>query len=93
MTMRRERDPAACLEEVNRKLCACAFNGQFVTMVLAIIDTERGEVQAASAGHYPPLASEGSGGAVRPLQVDSSFILGVASDVRYVTSRFTLHPG
>ena len=38
--------PGACLEEVNRQLCTQAFNGQFVTMLLAVIDVESAEDMA-----------------------------------------------
>ena len=89
--MRRSRDPGGCLEEVNRQLCGAGFGGQFVTMLVAVVDTDRGKIEAASAGHYPPLVSEG--GSLHPLPMESQFVLGVEPDVAYPTERFNLSPG
>ena len=89
--MRRTGDPGACLEEVNRQLCGAGFGGQFVTMLVAVVDADRGEVEVASAGHYPPLVVET--GSLHPLPVEGNFVLGVESDVAYVAERFRLAPG
>src|SRR6201999_795865 len=52
--MTRVGDPGACLEEVNRQLCTQVFNGQFVTMVLMVIDSEQQYIDIANAGHPAP---------------------------------------
>ena len=90
-SMRRSADPAACLDEVNRQLCGAGFGGQFVTMLVAVLDTDRGEIEVASAGHYPPLVSDGD--SLAPLPVQSNFVLGVEPDVSYTTSKFDVAPG
>ena len=46
-------DPGFCLEEVNRQLCTQVFNGQFVTMLIAVIDLENRQIDIASGGHPP----------------------------------------
>ena len=38
--MMRVGDPGKCLEEVNGHLCVQVFNGQFVTMLICVIDLE-----------------------------------------------------
>ena len=91
-TMRRTQDPAACLDEVNRLLCGAGFGGQFVTMLVAVVDTDRGEMEIASAGHYPPLLTNGDG-ALHPVSMENNFVLGIEPDVRYSTNRLTLPPG
>jgi serine phosphatase RsbU (regulator of sigma subunit) len=91
-TMRRARDPGSCLDEVNRLLCGAGFGGQFVTMLVAVLDTDRGEIEIASAGHYPPLLSNGDG-SLHPLAMESSFVLGIEPEVSYETSRFSLSGG
>jgi serine phosphatase RsbU (regulator of sigma subunit) len=91
-TMRRARDPGSCLDEVNRLLCGAGFGGQFVTMLVAVVDTDRGEIEIASAGHYPPLLSNGDG-SLHPLAMESSFVLGIEPEVSYETSRFKLPGG
>ena len=57
-TMERMEDPGKCLAEVNRLLCTQAFNGQFVTMQLLVIDPSRRTIELATAGHPAPLLAE-----------------------------------
>jgi len=94
-TMQRVQDPGRCLAEVNRQLCNCSFGGQFVTMLVAIIDTDRGEIELATAGHYPPMLieSEADGGGARPLPVEPALVLGVEPDVEFPTTRSALPAG
>jgi sigma-B regulation protein RsbU (phosphoserine phosphatase) len=87
-TMPRVLDPGRCLEEVNRQLCYQVFNGQFVTMLILVIDVERGEVEVATAGHPPPLVGDGE--SFQPLPVDPQLVLGIERDVRYPTARLPL---
>ncbi len=54
-TMLRLKDPGRCLEEVNRQLCTQVFNGQFVTMLVLLLDRDAGTMLAANAGHFPPI--------------------------------------
>lgn len=49
--------PAAALAELNRALTGDMQPGTFVTVLYAVIDTERGEVTFARAGHELPLVS------------------------------------
>jgi sigma-B regulation protein RsbU (phosphoserine phosphatase) len=98
-TMRRVQDPAQCLDEVNRQLCAASFSGQFVTMLVAVIDTNRNELQIAAAGHYPPMLSEREphGASVaygaRSLPMEAALVLGVEPEAPFSTGRFPLQPG
>jgi serine phosphatase RsbU (regulator of sigma subunit) len=57
-TMERMEDPGKCLAEVNRLLCTQAFNGQFVTMQLLVIDPARRTIELATAGHPAPFMAE-----------------------------------
>jgi sigma-B regulation protein RsbU (phosphoserine phosphatase) len=54
-TMPRVLDPARCLEEINRQLCVQVFNGQFFTMLIAVLDVRNGTVDVATAWHPRPL--------------------------------------
>lgn len=74
-------NPAACLEDVNRQLCTQVFNGQFVTMLIAVFDCEAGQLQLATAGHPSPLISNGNG--FHPLIIEPQLVLGIELDTRY----------
>lgn len=87
-TMMRLADPGRCLKEVNRQLCAQKFNGQFVTVLVVVIDLCGGTMDVATAGHYPPLLADGR--SVRPLGIDSQLVLGVDATEDYPTARFDL---
>jgi sigma-B regulation protein RsbU (phosphoserine phosphatase) len=87
----RTADPGKCLEEVNHHLCVQVFNGQFVTMLIMVIDAERGEAFVASAGHAGPLVSEGD--SFRPMPVQAQLVLGVEESMTYPTERFAISAG
>jgi sigma-B regulation protein RsbU (phosphoserine phosphatase) len=81
-------DPGRCLEEVNRQLCTQVFSGQFVTMILAVLDLDQGVMDVANAGHPPPLIAEGA--QFETLNVRPQLVLGIDSDVSFPTERFAL---
>jgi serine phosphatase RsbU (regulator of sigma subunit) len=81
-------DPGFCMEEVNRQLCTQVFNGQFVTMLIAIIDLENRHIDIASGGHPPPFVSED--GEIRALPIDPALVLGVEETTEYPTQRLPL---
>jgi serine phosphatase RsbU (regulator of sigma subunit) len=89
-TMVRLGDPGRCLEEVNRQLCVQVFNGQFVTMVVLILDLARGSMQVATAGHPAPLIADGE--SFQPLPIEPQLVLGVDRDSQYVTENYELAP-
>ncbi|HEY7120108.1 MAG TPA: PP2C family protein-serine/threonine phosphatase [Tepidisphaeraceae bacterium] len=90
-TMLRLGDPGKTLFEVNKQLCTQVFNGQFVTMLVCVIDKEAGTVDVATAGHYPPIL--GNKGHFEPLPVETQLVLGVEKDTRYPTQVFDLPAG
>ena len=84
-------DPGQCLREINRQLCTHVFSGQFVTLLVMLIDTERNVVELATAGHPAPLV--GSGDEFEPLPVEPQLVIAVDEDVPYKTQRFQMKPG
>ena len=78
-TMARVGDPGACMEEVNRQLCTQVFHGQFVTMLIVVLDLEHSQLELATAGHAAPLISEG-GGPFRELDTETQLVLGMEPD-------------
>jgi serine phosphatase RsbU (regulator of sigma subunit) len=89
-TMDRLGDPGACLEEVNRQLCVQVFNGQFVTMLILVVDVAGGQLEAATAGHPAPLLADGE--SFQQLPIAPQLVLGVERDVKFTTEKFTLPP-
>ena len=75
--------------EVNRQLCTQMFRGQFVTMLIMVLDLENKTIDAATAGHAPPLVSYGKG-AFSPLPIKSQLVLAVDETQEYPTQRFKL---
>jgi serine phosphatase RsbU (regulator of sigma subunit) len=89
-TMVRLGDAGRCLQEVNRQLCVQIFNGQFVTMLILILDVVAGEVEIATAGHPAPLL--GDGHSFQPLPMHPQLVLGVDRETTFATQRFPLPP-
>jgi serine phosphatase RsbU (regulator of sigma subunit) len=89
-TMVRLGDPGRCLEEVNRQLCVQVFNGQFVTMLLLILDLGKNTMQVATAGHPAPLLADGE--SYQPLPIEPQLVLGVDRETEYVTENYDLPP-
>jgi sigma-B regulation protein RsbU (phosphoserine phosphatase) len=89
-TMLRLQDPGRTLTEVNRQLCLQGFNGQFVTMLVCVIDVDGQTLEVATAGHYPPII--GTHGDFESLGIEAQLVLGVDRDQRYPTERFVLPP-
>jgi hypothetical protein len=90
-TLTRVGDPGRCMEEVNRQLCTQIFVGQFVTMLIAVIDLRNQELQIATAGHYPPLLGNGDGFKALPMQPE--LVLGVDAKSVYRTEKYALPSG
>ncbi|QOV88145.1 PP2C family protein-serine/threonine phosphatase [Humisphaera borealis] len=90
-TMQRISDPAACLDEINRQLCTLIFNGQFVTLQIAVIDPDGGPIEVSSAGHPAPLLAGDR--TFEPLPVESQLVLGVDPDATYQTVTLDLPVG
>jgi serine phosphatase RsbU (regulator of sigma subunit) len=90
-TMPRLADPGACLTEVNRQLCQQVFSGQFVTMLVVVIDLQRAQLEIATAGHFPPLVCAGNG--FYPLKMEPQLVLGIDGEQTFPTERFDLPDG
>jgi serine phosphatase RsbU (regulator of sigma subunit) len=79
-----------CLDEINKQLVQQSFNGQFVTLLICVIDPCRGTMEIANAGHPPPLI--GQGGHFEQLQLEPQLVLGVNDESTYFPERFDLMP-
>jgi serine phosphatase RsbU (regulator of sigma subunit) len=89
-TMLRVGDPGICLEDVNRQLCGQVFSGQFVTALIVVVDQVSGTMEAATAGHFPPLLGDGQ--TLKAVDLPSQLVLGVDEDQTWPTQEFDLPP-
>ena len=90
--MRRVHDPGQCLSEVNRLLCQQSFSGQFVTILVMVLDPANEVMEVASAGQGGPLVRRDDG-SFEPLPVQPQLVLAVEDDLEYPTERYPLAPG
>ncbi len=74
-------DPAALLLEVNR-IITTSFELQYVTAACALVDTERGRLTLAGAGHPPALIRRAAGGKVEEIE-STGVPLGIDPQSRY----------
>ena len=88
-TLERTRDPGRTLTEVNDLLARAATGGQFVTLILAVVDADADAMDVASAGHAGPLACDEIG-RWRELEVEGELVLGVTSGIEYPTHTLPL---
>lgn len=89
---RRVIEPADVLRRLNARLCdhSRPGTGRFATAVYGVIDTARGTVTLAGAGHPPPMLV-GPGGA-RMIETDGP-LLGIFPDGEFSQAQVQLHPG
>jgi serine phosphatase RsbU (regulator of sigma subunit) len=87
-TLTRTGDLVATLNEVNHELCNQAFSGQFVTLLLVVIDQESASIEVINAGHPPPIIVDD--GKTELLKTKPQLVLGVEGDTRYYVQRFPL---
>lgn len=71
-------EPSAVCANVNRLLCRHMVSGRFVTFCFAWIDTDRGSLVYANAGHNPPLVLRTSGAIDR--LTEGGTVIGVFAD-------------
>ncbi|MHB1155843.1 MAG: PP2C family protein-serine/threonine phosphatase [Phycisphaerales bacterium] len=91
------RNPASVLADINRRFHAATLDGDFATMMIALIDRRRGCLIYAGAGHetaYLLHAADAGppAGRVRELKA-TGMLLGVEPDVQYDVIRIPIHPG
>ena len=84
------REPAQLLAKLNAFFCG-KLERQFITAVVAFLDTATGNVVIASAGHPPPLVRRANG-AVEEIAMEG-FVLGRMRSANYADVALTLASG
>ncbi len=92
MAAREIDDPAAAVKRVNRVLAEGNDSYVFVTVLLAVLDTDTGEARCVNAGHLPPLAVE-VGGRVSAWEGENGLPLGLFDGARYEVQQHVLSVG
>lgn len=87
-----EDDPSKVLSRANDALCFYVPVSMFVTMFLAVLDTEAGIVYYSNAGHELPLLWSSAASRFRSLACTGR-ALGFLANCDYLTEEATLHPG
>jgi serine phosphatase RsbU (regulator of sigma subunit) len=80
------------LSKVNNLLCAENEEMMFVTVFIAILDIETGELQYSCAGHNPPLLSL-EGKDYEYMKLKKSFVLAGMENFKFFTDSIVIHPG
>lgn len=85
-------DPGAAITELNRRMMSIP-PGQFITMIMVVIDPSSHAIQVVNAGHMAPFM-RGADGTVRELmEEEGSFPLGVMDDTEYPALTAEFNPG
>ncbi|MEE1158420.1 MAG: SpoIIE family protein phosphatase, partial [Atopobiaceae bacterium] len=85
--------PAEAILSVNRRLCATNDAGMFVTVWVATLNWETGELTYVNAGHNFPLVRRGEGGTWEWLKKRCGLFLGTFETAKYKEEKITLYPG
>jgi len=83
--------PGRIMAEINRAL-AGAENEMFVTVLLAVLDTEENAVTVANAGHLAPILRRADGTA-REVGAESGFPVGLLKDAKFPETSIRIEPG
>ncbi len=84
-------DPARVLEGLNLALCG-KFEKHFVTAAYLFVDTEKGTIDYAGAGHPPLVVCGKSAGSARAVRQNGLF-LGMFPHARYSAIQVAIAPG
>ena len=74
-----ETDPAAIVEKINNQMAYDNSTSMFITMIVGILDKERGVMTLCNAGHNPPYCDG------RFMQLPTNIAVGVCEHIEYRT--------
>lgn len=87
-----EEDAGRAMTRTNALITSDARNGMFLTTFLAILSPREGVLQAANAGHLPPLLYDAKTDSIASL-ARRHMPMGILSDVTYNSFRIFMEPG
>lgn len=86
-----DSDPANIASEINRHLCYLQPTAPFVTVFLAQVDCNAGEVTYSNAGHFPPMLLRADGQS--ELLETGGPLLGAVEGASFESGQVVLNPG
>ncbi len=87
-----EEDAGRALQRTNHIISDDVRGGMFLTLFVAILTPESGQVQAANAGHLPPLHYHAATDTLA-MPIPRHLPLGILPDTHYASFEFHLAPG
>lgn len=87
-----QKDAAAAMNQLNRAICKLRIE-RFITIVLAVLNSNSSELQVVNAGHLPPVVRRKSGLAESISTELSGLPIGIAEDIEYRQFPIELFPG
>lgn len=84
-------DPGKCLTELNRQLCSLAYQGQFVTLLIMVVEYNESRILMASAGQAAPLLKRDND--CFSVSVESQLVAGVDPTMQYHTQSVPIRRG
>lgn len=84
-------DPGKCLTELNRQLCSLAYQGQFVTLLILVVEYDESRILMASAGQAAPLLRRAD--ECSAVSIESQLVAGVDPMMQYHTQCVPIRKG
>ncbi|GIW76801.1 MAG: hypothetical protein KatS3mg104_1864 [Phycisphaerae bacterium] len=84
-------DPGKCLTELNRQLCSWRIRGQFVTLLIMVVEYNESRILMASAGQAAPLLKRDND--CFSVSVESQLVAGVDPTMQYHTQSVPIRRG
>jgi serine phosphatase RsbU (regulator of sigma subunit) len=93
LLLQADPDPARVVGQLNRGLCAARIGDRFITLLLVLVDGDRQEWAAVSAGHMAPLVRRSDGRIEEVGKAEAGVPLGLTEGTAYEPVRGSLGPG
>lgn len=88
-----EDDPAVIVSRINDSICASNEANMFVTMFVAVLDIETGEMNYCNAGHNPPFILSDENKKAEFLEVMPNIPVGVFDEMEFIAEKTILQRG
>lgn len=84
-------EPADAITHANASACARSGEGEFLSLFLGVLDSERGTLEFVDAGHGHWMLADANG--ARRIECEGGHLLGIEPDAAYTTETCALERG